>query len=222
MPSSASLEQARRLLNDLSGRAAADLRSMLPGTLNDPLVAAWVALVERYGDEAADIGADMFDEWATELGLRPRIELAPGVNETRASARFRWAMVQPNALGSASVLLDELVKQPFRSTVQDSARRSGGAWARVPAGADTCSWCRMLAGRGAVYRSEDLARYGMRGKKYHGDCDCVPTLVRGPEDYPEGYDPAGMAEQYDQARKDAGSGDVRAIAAAMRERFGGH
>ena len=81
----------------------------------------------------------------------------------------------------------------------------------------------MLASRGGVYASEEIAEFGFSGKKYHGDCDCVPVLVRGPEDYPEGYDPDAMYEDYLRARDAVGDYfDTRSILAKMREMYGGH
>lgn len=57
-------------------------------------------------------------------------------------------------------------------------------WARVPAGAETCMWCIMLASRGFVYHSEETASHS------HAHCDCriVPSWDK---DNPavQGYDP---------------------------------
>lgn len=226
MPSPAQLEQIRRDLNALARAAQGDLRSIWDSfgagqrvTVGRVIDAGWLALIEQYGDIAAEIGATQFEEWAAELDIRPRTLLVAGVDEARATARLGWALSTPDQIANALGLLDELVKQPFRSTVQNSAWKSGAGWARVPTGLETCAWCRMLASRGGVYRTEQIARYGTNGKKYHGHCDCTPVLIRTAEDYPEGYDPADYYDQYSQARHDAGSGDPKKILAAMRERF---
>ena len=182
----------------------------MSGALRD----GWLAFLDHYGDLAASVGAEMFERWADELKIvKPRLVMAPSVDERRATARLGWALSQPDQLGNAMVLLDELVKQPYRSTMQDSAIASGAGWARVPTGSETCAFCLMLASRGGVYHSKQTAG---EGKKYHGDCDCTPTLVRGPEDYPKGYDPDGLYDQYDAARKAAESGDHKAILSEMR------
>jgi hypothetical protein len=58
-------------------------------------------------------------------------------------------------------------------------------WARVPTGSETCSFCIMLASRGAVYKSEKTA--GGHGH-YHSHCDCrIVPVLEGVEI--EGYDP---------------------------------
>ncbi len=45
-------------------------------------------------------------------------------------------------------------------------------WARVTVG-DSCAFCLMLAGRGAVYRSAETAA----GKRYHTGCDCIAVAL---------------------------------------------
>lgn len=176
-------------------------------------------LIEKYGIVSASVGADVFEAEAVELGLRPRLELAPGVNAERAAARLGAELNQTTTLATSLALVDELVKQPFRSTFQDSAIASGGGWARVPY-ADTCNFCVLLASRGGVYESKEVAINGFRGKKYHGDCDCQPVLVRDASDYPEGYDPDSMYEKY-KAVHASGMSGAEAVA-AMRKAYGGH
>lgn len=181
----------------------------------------WEWVLERYGNMASTLAADFFEVQAADLGVkRPKAVIAPAMDERRAMARLGWAASTDDPLANMLGLLDELVKQPYRSTLQNSAHASGLAWARVPSGAETCAWCRMLASRGAVYRSKELAQLGTNGKKYHGHCDCVPTLVRGPQDYPEGYDPGALYDQYEAGRAAADSGSPKAIVAAMREQSG--
>ena len=114
------------------------------------------------------------------------------------------------------------MKQPYRSTMQDSAIKSGAGWARVPSSREPCAFCLMLASRGGVYRSEKVAKTGFSGKKYHGDCHCVPVLVRGPEDYPKGYDPDALYDAYATARGAADSTSTPDILSALRQQQGIH
>ena len=229
MATQAQLDALRKALNRLSGAARADMQAIWDGMkttermyVSDALKHGWEWVLERYGSMAAALAVDFFELEARGLNLTPRVQIAAPFDAVRANARLNWAMGTDNQLGNTMVLLDELVKQPYRSTFQNSAYASGAGWARVPQGSHTCNWCLMLASRGGVYHSKQLAQFGTNGKKYHGDCDCQPTLVRSPEDYPEGYDPDGLYDQYLQARRDAGSGDPKKIVAAMRERFGGN
>ena len=82
------------------------------------------------------------------------------------------------------------VDYSVRKACGDAAADCGRAdplkpkFARVPAGAETCSFCIMLASRGAVYANALTAG---ATKHYHPNCDCkiVPDFGRGIE----GYDP---------------------------------
>jgi len=224
----AELEQVRRALNRLSQAAQNDMAAVwdsLPTwsrmTVSTALSQGWEWVLERYGNMASTLAADFFEVQAVDLGVkRPKSVIAPPMDERRAMARLGWAVSTEDQRGNMLVLLDELVKQPYRSTMQNSAHAAHLAWARVPSGSETCAWCIMLASRGAVYHSAELAKLGTNGKKYHGFCDCVPTVVKSASDYPEGYDPDALYGQYEAGRAQAGSGDPKAITAAMRQQAG--
>jgi len=222
----AQIRQIEAALRGLSARAQREFLALWtntePGYRRTRLVYDYFpALIERYGSAAAVLGADVFEAEAVEMGIKPRVDLVPGVNAERASARLLAELNATTTLASSLALVDELVKQPYRSTFQDSAIASGAGWARVPRG-DTCAFCIMLASRGGVYKTSDIAEFGYSGKKYHGECDCVPVLVRDEGDYPSGYDPDALYDKYMSARDQAGSGDTRRILASMRKLYDMH
>lgn len=238
------VEQVRRALNRLSSLAHDDLRrewghmiGFERAQITRALTEGWVGIAGHYGDLAAALAADLVEVQAANIGIRARLEIAAGVDAERATRRLGWVMSTANPMGNALTVLDELVKQPYRSTVQDSAWKSGAAWARVPSGAETCAFCRMLASRGGVYATQALAGDKRYGKAYHGDCDCVAVLVRGPQDYPTGYHPDALYDQYDAAKSAAGysenplsrtnpndgpADDLKAVLAQLREQQGTH
>lgn len=82
--------------------------------------------------------------------------------------------------------LDYETRLAANRCVERNARRDPRRprYARVPTGAETCRLCIMLASRGFVYRSAELASHS------HANCDCrvVPSWDK---DTPavEGYDP---------------------------------
>ena len=180
----------------------------------------WPEIVGAYAQVGTSLAADLVEVWAMDARLRPKVVDVAPVDADRANARMGWAIGTESQLGALTVLLDELVKQPARSLIQKSAVASGGAWARVPAGRDTCKWCLMLGSRGAVYTTEDRA--GKDGRRFHGDCDCQIVLVRDERDYPEDYDPDALMERYLTARDAADSGRPSAVLSAWREAEGGH
>lgn len=180
------------------------------------LVEEWFPpLVEKYGSVAGTLGSEVFAAQAEALGVTPRLDVA-ATDWDEAARRGRWAATTPNPEGNFKVLLDELVKVPFRVTVERSAWASGGAFARVPTRPEPCAFCVMLASRGAVYHTSATAG-GER--PYHGDCGCIPVFVRGPQDYPAGYDPDRYLNMYDAAVAEAGGG-TRNVLAAMRAQQG--
>jgi hypothetical protein len=226
MPSRADLDALRAALERISGSAKADLMRVLATVdrtdvreLQARLAEMWPELVGTYGEMAGVVAADLFESWAYDLSLRPKVVHVAAVDVPRANARMRWGTVQTDVAGNLVVLLDELVKQPARSLIQKSAIASGGGWARVPTGAETCAFCLMLASRGGVYSS---ARTAGRDRKYHGDCDCMPTLVRNPTDYPAGYDPNALYDVYDIGRGRAGNGNTKDILSEIRTVTGSH
>lgn len=220
MPTASEVAQVRQALQTISSSAQSDWQqiwnSLGSNQVTEPLAESWTGLIEHYGDMSSTLAADLVEAQMDDWGMRPQIDLVPGVDPKRSVARLGWAIATVSQLANMLELLDELVKQPYRSTLQDSAIASGAGWARVPTGADTCEFCLLLASRGAVYSSRRVAIYGFSGKKYHGDCDCTPTLVRGPEDYPKGYNPDDLYDRYDAATSAVGRHDTREVLAQMR------
>ena len=180
----------------------------------------WPELVGHFGEMAAVLASDQFLLEAAELGISGDPRMVRGVDPGRANARMRWALGTPSLLGSLLTLLDELVKQPYRSTLQGSAERAGVGWARVPSGSEPCAWCLMLASRGGVYESRASASVRQDGRKYHGDCYCVPVLTKSDGDLP--YDAGRLSTLYERARNAAGSGSTKDILAELRAQQGIH
>ncbi|MEU4772958.1 hypothetical protein [Micromonospora sp. NPDC023644] len=190
------------------------------------LEAFLVELVAAYGDLAMTVAADWYDQ-QREQAQAPgafRATLPEALPDEQVRAVARWAVGplfgatdSAKALGLASGAVQRLVQQGGRNTLYRNVRRdpSEPRWARVPQGADTCAWCRMLASRGAVYLSRESA--GGDDNHWHNECDCQPVPVwRGQR---EPYDVDALLQQYNAARSKAG-GDPKAITAQMREDLG--
>lgn len=158
-------EEYIRAQNGAVRLAEKSLRDILAGLdmgdaigVRDALGLVWVDLIGTYGDVTATLAADRFEE----LTGKPATMVRP-VDPDRANARMRWALGplfgdDGDALARLDLLADELVKQPGRSTIIRSSADQGIRYARVPTGAETCSFCLMLASRGAVYLSAESAR----------------------------------------------------------------
>lgn len=222
MPAAASLDDLRLVrdaLNGLSGRARREFEAAWHRYADDPerLFRAYVAIASGYGELAAGLGADVFEMQAENVGIRGRATLAT-VSERNAARRLGWVLTQDEPLGNATTVLDELVKGGYRDTFAMSAGAVSAGWARVPTGATTCAFCLMLASKGASYRTERAA--GGRGNSYHGHCDCQQVLVV--DEYPPGYDPDELLEQWYAAQDAAERPDFRSTLAELRKQHGIH
>ena len=83
-------------------------------------------------------------------------------------------------------------------------RDKGARFARVPTGFETCTFCLMLASRGAVYHTRKSAG---EFKHFHRGCDCkvVPSFERDPDaELVEGVRPKGLRERMALMEKQTG------------------
>lgn len=226
MATSAEVQQVAQALSRLSTAAQADFMRLYATldhsdweSLRRTLEQFWPELIGHYGEMASVLASDQFAIQAAELGITGESRMVRGVDPDRANARMRWAIGVPDQQGSLLLLLDELVKQPYRSTLQHSAHRAGAAWARVPVG-ETCAFCLMLSSRGAVYDTRENAKFTSDGDKYHGDCDCTPVLAKSNADLP--YDADALYEDVYQKARSAAGGDQKDILAEIRAQQGTH
>jgi len=111
---------------------------------------------QRLREALAATGTPTADYLDALLQIEPAQE-APSAGSAIADAKARLAASS-----------ERLVLDTGRNTVIDSAQRDPKAkgWARIPE-PGACSFCLMLATRGAVYRSESTADF-----KSHDNCRC--------------------------------------------------
>lgn len=198
MPTLASID-AHRLANqavvdlalaDLAGFwASLDLGR--PEAARDALLAYYPALSDEYGRVAATVAAQWYDaeRAASVASGRFRAQVAPPMvkaapyGTTRRLAGWLWTDTPAKALPGLDDKLSAYVLQPGRDTIANAAAAdpAHARWARVTRGAETCDWCRMLAGRGAVYRS---AADAGESSDWHGHCHCEAVPLWSPDDLP--------------------------------------
>ncbi|PZM88413.1 MAG: hypothetical protein DIU79_16905, partial [Actinobacteria bacterium] len=160
------------------------------------------------------------------LAGAPRpLELVPGSLDT-AALRKRLEIVGPIAFKRAlsagkseedalramatnmAGVADEAVRNGDRDVVEMTARHGRGivGWRRR-IGARACGFCAMLASRGAVYASKEVATYSRRGERYHPHCHCWAEPVYRHEPDP----PEVLALRHQWERVTAGHGGQDAI-----------
>lgn len=172
------------------------------------------ALIREYGEMGATVAADFYEELRAE-SPKIRKAYAPVLGDAipfeQARISTKWAVgplfraeADPTAAFNNLIdVTDRLVKQQGRNTVAlNSVRDPAQArYARVPSGTETCSYCLMLASRGAIYLTKESAE---SLNKYHGKCDCVPTPVWDDSDYDRlkaenDYDPDAYYDRWQEA-----------------------
>lgn len=233
MPSRAAVERMRSANAEISRLAQEDLRRFFlalnpdrPEQARDALLEYLPALTDTYGEMAAAVAAEWFDEVYAAHGPRARFRAtpAPPVASEAVEATVRYAAgglfgANLNTAGLLTTAVSRWALQPSRDTVSLNASKTNARWARVPTGAETCAFCLLVASRGFVYTSEQTAG---KGNAYHGDCDCLPVPDWSRHPALEGYDPDALYRDfYNPAADQADTRyDINAILAAMREQSG--
>jgi hypothetical protein len=177
--------ESRAALSLLTG-AAVDTVMRFLGSLSGPaeqqraaLLDAVPSVIAYYSDGSSALAADFYDDERERAGARGRFVAEPVVADRVEKVRngVAWA-VQPlfEALNvTPQQRLAEVVQfeaaRPYRDTITTNRRRDveSVGWRRVSSGG--CSFCRMLADRGAVY-AHDSARFAS-----HPHCGCTAAPV---------------------------------------------
>lgn len=206
MLSREAFDRYSRQVSNLAGGAGEYVRRMVSAYLSqspDASVAecrdfAWQVMLEAvqiYGDASATAAADYYDSVmsAAGNGAKPAL-LHSGVDEDQAERVARYQagkLVKGDQLGFArecAAYASDATRQAANRTMLGNALRDEGRgvrYARVPTGAETCTFCRMLSSRGFVYRSKESAK--LFGHNHRG-CNCE-VVVSTDADGLEGYDP---------------------------------
>lgn len=169
-----------------------DLKATMPA-----FTAAVRAIVQRYG-QASAAGALAYyqqERRAASVPGRPVSKLAPSPADSVIESAVSWATtdlygpISPEAETKALKQLDESVSQLVlnqgRDTIIGAVQQDkyARAWVRVTS-PGACSFCQMLALRGAVYRDARAAGKGSKGAsgtafagggldfKVHDNCRC--------------------------------------------------
>lgn len=149
-----------------------------PDIVRDPLAAVLAEIANKYGDAAATLAADFYDDMREDIvktGARftPRLAEVPGPERFQSLAGWGIGPLfganpdKVTALHKLTGGLQLVVANTYRETIMGSAIADPAArgWQRVADG-KACGFCRMLESRGAVY-SEARADFAA-----HDHCGC--------------------------------------------------
>lgn len=203
-----------------------------PDVVRDALLEFVPIIVREYGELAASVAAEWYEELRAQHPGLPAYGVTLGgiaaqeavVGSVRYASGSLFVAEQGNALATLLGSIQRHIHYSSRETIRRNAARDPGRprYARVPTGAKTCAWCNMLASRGFVYHSEASASVGASGDDFHDDCDCeVVVEFDRDQHHIDGYDPDAMYERYLAARRAVGgvNPSMKAIVAKMRRMF---
>lgn len=131
------------------------------------------ALIDLYGQAAATVAADWYEDLRESKGVGGRFSAIPAdIADTGAHALIGWALDAGSSDGSRLALLEGGMQRRVvnfgRFTIMQTSLADPAAdgWQRLGQG-DNCVFCDVLISRGAVY-SKRTVDFGS-----HDDCNCV-------------------------------------------------
>lgn len=216
--------ESRAALTLVTGAAVGAVQNLLgsltgpPESVRSDLLDAVPALIGYYADGSSALAADFYDDERERASARGRFTAEPVVLDRweKVGRAIAWA-TQPLIEGDGNVpaRLAEVVQletaRPYRDTITTNRRRDPEAvgWQRVSAGG--CSFCRMLASRGAVYH-EESAHFAS-----HTHCHCTAQPVfRGSGR----VGPEASVMQYVASKRRPTARDRARVRAYLAENFG--
>lgn len=171
--------------------------------------------VQRHDQAAAALAAEWYDSQGRAAGAgldRAVTEVVYTAADVDKLARYQAGrLVEGDVGGFAKACGDFAVdnaKRSLNATILRNAKRDRGRgvrFARVTSGRNTCSFCLMLAGRGAVYWSRETAG---AFNHWHTHCSCkiVPGYSGNAYDVlVEGHDPAKIEARLEDVERLTGT-----------------
>lgn len=157
------------------------------------------AISTKYGEAAASLAADMYDDILILSGVSGVSFAEPAEMETYRNVCHE-IMAAYNGMGTKAVIpavVSRYVKMAGVDTMLKNAINAGAEYAWIPHG-DTCAYCIMLAGMG-WQRASKSAMEGGHAKHVHANCDCTYAIrFNDKVKYPS-YRPQMYARMYENA-----------------------
>lgn len=167
--------------------------------------------VQGYDDIASEFAAEWYDHRAKSEGISLDQAITMAVyspEKSDAVARYQARKLAKGGDAAFAKACGEYARNDaFRSlneTIIANVGRDkdkGAKFARVPTGFETCTFCVMLASRGAVYHTRKTAG---EWKHFHRNCDCkvVPSFEDDPEaELVQGVKPRELYDLYKQFKE---------------------
>lgn len=189
-------------LSKLDRRAGEEMEAYIREMIDpdDPdeagLISYANALVNKYGEGAAELAAQMYDEMAELAGVDCYPAEPAEVSTIEEITQSIHAAKKSAPLIKQAV--SRMVKLAGADTTLKNAIRDGAQFAWIPGGGETCAFCITLASRGWQNISKKAMRRG-HAEHIHANCDCNYTVRFDRETTVAGYDPDKYLEMYENA-----------------------
>ena len=167
--------------------------------------------VQAYDDKAAEFASQWYDYRAEQGGARLKQAVTMTVYEPGSVddvARYQAKKLAKEGDAAFARACGEFARNDaFRSLNETIIanvgrdRDKGAMFARVPTGTETCTFCLMLASRGAVYHTRKTAG---EWRHFHRGCVCkvVPSFEGDPDaELVQGVKPRELYERYKQFKE---------------------
>lgn len=181
--------ESRAILAALSNQAVATSQRLItrlsgtPEYRRDALLEAIPELIGYYSDGSGALAVDFYEEQRDDAGVTSPFVPTLVVPDRESNIRRGtvWAaapLFDGDELGAGKRLAEIIqleTARPYRDTILANTRNDPAAvgWKRITN--QCCSFCRMLADRGAVYK-ESTARFAAHP---HCDCTAAPVFIGG-------------------------------------------
>lgn len=195
-------------------RKAADLMTQyveINGIDNtDKLIEYAYALATKYGEAAAALACQMYDQTAeaAKAGV-PRAEPANTATFEEAAEAINGTLKQSILSGSIGNSTGRLVKQAASDTTLKNARRDHAEFAWIPSG-DGCAYCQIIASQGWKRATKETAA-GNHADHIHPNCQCEFAIRFSKDDGVSGYSPDKYKKIYDDAEGRTAKEKIRSI-----------
>lgn len=136
-------------------------------------------MCQVFGEAASSLAAEWYDIEAGKSGKKLPVAITETTYDAEQVKKVAHYQAKNLVDGDIEGFLDRCAeyvenstKQSLNNTILANVKRdkeAGVRFARVPVGAETCTFCMMLAGRGAVYYSRHSAG---EQNHFHRRCDC--------------------------------------------------
>lgn len=176
----------------------------------DDLIQYAYALSTKYGEAAAALACQMYDQTAeaVKAGV-PRAEPAVTATYSETAAAVNGTLKQsslPESIGSS---IGRLVKQTASDTTLKNARRDHAEFAWIPSG-DGCAFCQMIASNGWKPATKATVS-GDHAGHIHPNCQCEFAIRFTSDGGVSGYDPDKYKQNYINAEGNTSKEKVRSI-----------